>query len=263
MIKYLLPALLFVTGTFASTLSDSTYKDTLKTKGNMDTINTEVKIEQTKPDTGLTAKDVIDKYISAIGGAEKIYGITDRITIMKGTVQGVKITITSYQKAPNKLKQKIKAGSNEQVIIFNGEKGIMEMAGEKREITGSELEKLKYESTLTLLTDLEYYGIRLNLAGIEKVNDKNAYKVIMTLPSGIKWTQYYDVKSGLKLKEEKYINSPTGLLLQEITYSDYKETEGILFPYKITQSIGFQTMEFTVSSIKINTGLADREFELE
>jgi len=178
-------------------------------------------------------------------------------------VQGVKITITSYQKAPNKLKQKIKAGSNEQVIIFNGEKGIMEMAGEKREITGSELEKLKYESTLTLLTDLEYYGIRLNLAGIEKVNDKNAYKVIMTLPSGIKWTQYYDVKSGLKLKEEKYINSPTGLLLQEITYSDYKETEGILFPYKITQSIGFQTMEFTVSSIKMNTGIADREFELE
>jgi zinc protease len=263
MIKYLLPVLLFVTSIFASTLSDSISNNTLKTKDNMDTLNAKVKVEQTKSDTGLTAKDVIDKYISAIGGAEKIYGITDRITIMKGTVQGVKITITSYQKAPNKLKQKIKAGSNEQVIIFNGEKGIMEMAGEKREITGSELEKLKYESTLTLLTDLEYYGIRLNLAGIEKVNDKNAYKVIMTLPSGIKWTQYYDVKSGLKLKEEKYINSPTGLLLQEITYSDYKETEGILFPYKITQSIGFQTMEFTVSSIKMNTGIADREFELE
>lgn len=239
---------------FAQQDSIFTGKDSLIT--GTDTVNTEM------PE-GLSANDVIENYIEAIGGEDKIYNIVDRTTIMRGSVQGVNITIISYQKAPNKLKQQIKAGSNEQVIIFNGEQGVMKMADEEKEITGSELEKLKYESTITLLTDIEHYGIKLKLEGIEKVKDKDTYKITMILPSGIKWTQYYDVESGLKLKEEKYINHPMGLLQQEIIYNDYKEVEGILYPYKVTQTIGPQSMEFTVSSVKINTGLADREFEIE
>lgn len=211
----------------------------------------------------MTAKEVIDKYVSAIGGAEKIYRIIDRTTVMKGTVGGVKITITSYQKAPNKLKQRIKAGSNEQVITFDGKQGTMEMAGEEREIIGTELEKLKYESTLTLLTDIEHHGIKFKLEGKEKLNNKNVYKIILTLPSGIKWTQYYDAASGLKVKELKYIQSESGLFEQETTYKDYREVEGLLYPFKIKQSMGSQTIEFTVSSIETNTGLVDREFEIE
>jgi zinc protease len=261
MIKYFLPVLLFFTSTFALAFY-STSNDTLKTKDKKDSLNTEVKIMQTKPDTSVTAEQVIDKYISAIGGADKIYSITDRTTVMKGTVGGVKITITSYQKAPNKLKQRIKAGSSEQVITFDGKRGTMEIAGEEREITGTELEKLKYESTLTLLTDIEHHGIKLKLEGREKLNSKNVYKIILTLPSGIKWTQYYDTVSGLKLKELKYIQSESGLFEQETTYKDYREVEGLLYPFKIKQSIGSQTMEFNVSSIKINTGLVDREFEI-
>jgi zinc protease len=263
MIKYFLLVILLFTSTFASTLSDSTSNNTLKTKGKMDTVKAEVNVEQTKPDTGLTAKDVIDKYIATIGGTEKIYNVVDRTTVMSGTIQGVIVTITSYQKAPDKLKQIIKAGSNEQEIIFDGEKGMMKMAGEDKKIKGSELEKLKFEATLALLADPEHYGIRTKLEGIEKVNGENAYKVTMILPSGIRWTQYYDIKTGLKVKELKYIKSPNGLYQQEIIYSHYKETNGVLYPFKIKQTLGTQTMVFTVDSIRVNTGLTDREFDIE
>jgi zinc protease len=252
MTKHLFPIFLFFcANAFAQNFPDSSSveNDSLKTENVKDTI--------------LTARDVINKYLLAIGGEDKIYNIVDRTTIMRGSVQGINITIVSYQKAPNKIKQQIKAGGNDQIIIFNGEKGIMEMAGEKKKITGAELEKLKYEATITLLTDPEHYGVQLSLEGIEKVEGKDTYKVIMTLPSGIKWTQYYDVESGLKVKEQKLINSPMGSFQQEIIYDNYKEAEGILYPFKIKQSIGAQNMEFTVSSIKINTGLADREFEIE
>ncbi len=259
MIRIIIIIFLFVTLTgYSKTLPDSIKStiDTLEEGNSQDTVKTQV------PE-GLTARDVINKYVKAIGGADKIYNIVDRITIMRGSVQGINVTITAYQKAPNKLKQIIKAGANEQVIIFNGEKGIMELAGEKEEIKGGELEKLKYEATLTLLTDPEHYGLKLNLDGIEKVDGKNAYKVIMTLPTGIKWTQYYDVDSGLKVKEEKYINTELGLIEQEIRYDDYKEVEGLLYPFTIRQSIGAQSMEFKVSSVKINTGVVDREFEIK
>ncbi|RPI72968.1 MAG: hypothetical protein EHM47_07075 [Ignavibacteriales bacterium] len=249
--KYFLLFLLFLPPLYSQQDSISDQTDTLKLKDADNQIN------------GVYAEDVIKKYLDAIGGSDKIYNIIDRTTIMRGSVQGINVTIISYQKAPNKLKQQIKAGANEQLIIFNGEKGVMQMAGESEEITGSELEKLKLEATLTLLTDPEHYGIKLNLEGIEKVEGNDAYKVIMILPSGLRWTQFYDTESALKVKEQKYINSPLGLFEQEIIYDDYKEVEGLLYPFTIRQSIGAQSMEFTVSSIKINTGVADREFEIE
>ncbi len=255
MTKICLIVLLFFTiNSFAKNLFST--NDSLKNKSDEDTTSLQV------PE-GLTAKEVIENYISAIGGAEKIYNVVDRTTVMSGTVQGVDITITSYQKAPDKLKQIIKAGSNEQEIIFDGKKGIVKLADEDKEIEGSELEKLKFEATLALLANPEHYGIKTKLDGIEKVNSENAYKVIMILPSGIKWTQYYDIKTRLKVRELKYINSPNGLYQQEIIYSDYKESGGILYPFKIKQTLGAQTMEFTVDSISINTGLTDREFEIE
>ena len=110
--------LFFITiNSFAKNLEDSTLavKDSLENETLKDTVDLKV------PE-GLTARDVIKNYVTAIGGADKIYGIIDRTTIMTGSVQGVDISILSYQKAPNKLKQQIKAGSNEQVIIFDGKK---------------------------------------------------------------------------------------------------------------------------------------------
>jgi zinc protease len=212
---------------------------------------------------GITAEKIIKNFIDAIGGEDKIYNIVDRTTVMRGKVQGINITMISYQKAPNKLKQQIKAGANEQVIIFDGEKGIMSAAGQRQEITGSELEKLKLESTIALLTDPGYYGIALSFEGAEKIDSVNAYKVVMTLPSGIKWKQYYNTETFLKVKESKYVNSPMGLFEQHIYYNDYREVDGMKLPFKIKQTVGTQSMEFTVSSVKINSGLTDREFEIE
>ena len=241
-------------------ISDSTITNSPDTSNAIenlsDTLDTDI------PE-GLTAEEVIDNYIEAIGGEDKLYNIVDRTTIMRGSVQGVNVIIVSYQKAPNKIKQEIKAGTTDQEIIFNGETGVMIMGGKETEITGTELEKLKYEATIALLPELEHYGITLSFEGIKIVDSVDAYEVIMTLPSGIKWTQYYNTETHLKLKESKYIKTPTGLFEQEIWYDDYTEVEGIKYPFKIRQKIGSQSMEFTVSSIKVNTGVADREFEIK
>src|SRR3989339_912448 len=97
----------------------------------------------------LKAKEVINNYVAAIGGADKIYNIIDRTTIMTGSIQGINVTIFSYQKAPNKFKQQIKAGNTKQVIIFDGEKGMMSLAGEKVQGTGGGTGKTKDGHYLT------------------------------------------------------------------------------------------------------------------
>lgn len=54
-----------------------------------------------------------------------------------------------------------------------------------------------------------------------------------------------------------------GLIETTTYYSDYKEVDGKLYPYKIKQSMGPQSFEMTVSSIRVNTGMDDSIFELE
>jgi len=212
---------------------------------------------------GLTPENVIDNYIEAIGGRENFDKIQDRTTEMTGKVQGFDVRITAYQKAPNLFRQDIEASGMDQNIIYNGEAGAMLINGNKQEITGSELEKLKYEATLDLLLNLDSLGINLRLAGIEKVNNKDSYKIEMVLPSGTKWIQYFDPETGLKVKESKSISAPQGNFTQEIFYEDYREVEGVKYPFTIKQTLGPQSFTFTVDSIKVNSGVEDEKFEIK
>ena len=130
-------------------------------------------------------------------------------------------------------------------------------------IEGSQLEKLKHEASIHLILDLDSLGVKLKLAGMEKVNGKDAYKIEMSFPSGTKWIQYYDSKTGYKVKESKNITTPQGTFTQEVLYSDYKSVDGVKYPFTIKQSVGPQKMDFSVDSIKINTGIPDTQFELK
>lgn len=203
---------------------------------------------------------VLEKYLEAIGGKDALSKVEDRTTIMRGTAMGQSLTIIVKQKAPNKMRQEVKAGGMDQTIIFDGEKGIMKAATQSVEVTGKELEQLKIEATMELLLDIESAGIKLTFEGTEKINGKDAHKIKMTLPSGIRWFSYFDVESGLKVKEQKELQTQMGLIEQVIAYDNYTEVDGIKYPFKLTQSFGPQSVEMTVSSVKVNKGLADDIF---
>lgn len=205
-------------------------------------------------------KVVLEKYIDAIGGRDAFEKVEDRTTIMRGTAMGQSLTIIVKQKAPNKMRQEVKAGGMDQTIIFDGEKGVMKAATQKIDVTGKELEQLKIEAAMELLLNPENFGITLSYEGIEKFNGKDVYKIKMTLASGIRWFTFFDAESGLKVKEQKEMQTQMGLIEQNVTYDNYTEVEGIKYPFKITQSFGPQSVEMTVSSVKINKGLSDDIF---
>ena len=218
------------------------------------------KPDSTNNSESVDPKIVLEKYIDAIGGRDVLSKIEDRTTIMRGTAMGQALTIIVKQKAPNKMRQEVKAGGMDQTIIFDGEKGVMKTATQKVDVTGKELEQLKIEASLELLLEPESFGVKLSYEGTEKVNDKNTYKIKMTLPSGIRWFTFFDVESGLKVKEQKEMQTQMGLIEQTVAYDNYTEVDGIKYPFKLTQSFGPQSVEMTVSSVKVNKGLSDDIF---
>jgi len=211
---------------------------------------------------GLTADDVIDSYLEGIGGREIFSAVEDRTTILHGQIMEQSLSIVIKQKVPNKLRQNIRSGEMKQTIIYDGTKGVMIIGDKKTELDNKELEKLKVEARMNFLLDPEAYGVSLELTGIATVDSTLCYKIVLITQESANWVQFYEIYSGLKIKEVKEVETTQGSFQQETYYSDYKEVDGLKFPFNIKQSFGMQTIEMNVSSVKLNAGLKDSVFEI-
>ena len=217
----------------------------------------------TAPANTAYAKEILKKYITAIGSEDLLRSVKDRVIDMKGIVQGVETEITFYQKSPNKLCQKIIVGEVEQKIIFDGSKGMKIIGETNQKITGDELVKLSFDAIMNLILEPEIYNVKLQYGGLEKMDDRDSYKILLTLPNGAEWIQYYDMETGLKILDSKDIITPQGKYQQITKFDDYREIEGVRYPFKVKQYLGNQTLDFTVESIQINTGISDDVFSIE
>jgi zinc protease len=210
----------------------------------------------------ITAMAVIQKYIYAIGGMEKFKSVKDRTTVMTGYAMNQPIDIVIMQKFPDKLFQELNVGEVSQLIYYNNGKGVLIIGDEITGIENKELERLKVDATMQLLVDPEKYGIKTEFLQNEMVDSIDCYKIKFTLPSGLRWFQYYDVATSLKYKETKEVQTNQGLFEQETYFSDYRDVDGLQYPFKINQYLGLQEIDLTVKSIEINSGLDDKIFEL-
>src|ERR1035438_10678994 len=146
-------------------------------------------IPSIKAADSLSAYQIIQKYIEVIGGREKLSKIEDRLTEMKGNVQKVDVQMTIYQKQPDKFKQIIHAGEVEQTILFSDDKGYLKINDQVKEILGGELAKLKNESTLNLLLNLDTNVIHISCLGIDTIENRLAYKILLKNSSDRKSTR--------------------------------------------------------------------------
>ncbi len=216
-----------------------------------------------KVEASVTAKSIIDNYVTAIGGKANLVKIKDRTISMKGTVQGMQIKVDISQKAPNKYLSLLDAGVMKQKTVFDGKSGKMSAMGNEKIFEGDDLLQLELEGTLNIFLDYNSAGITTKVTDVEKIDGKDAYVLSLTLPNGKVWMNYFDKESGLLVKESKTLETPQGNFTQSTLLKDYKEVEGVKYPHKITQSVGPQTMEFEVTSIKVNSGLSDDLFNVK
>ncbi len=212
---------------------------------------------------GITAQTVLDNYVKAIGGKDKLLSIKDKTTKMSGEVQGMKISMTISQKEPNKYYQFMDAGVFQQKTVFDGNKGYSEAMGQRKAIEGDKLKMMKMQADIHSIINYDKYGIKVKLTGLEKVNNEDAYKMELETPWNTKMTQYFSVKTGLLLKQTTPISTPQGAFTQTINFSDYRDVNGLKFPFKIEQQMGPQSITLKVDSIELNKGLSDDLFKAD
>ncbi|TCD12557.1 insulinase family protein [Pedobacter frigidisoli] len=222
-------------------------------------------VAATSTATTKSAKEVIASYITAIGGEAAIKKITSLQQNGEMDMQGQKLTVTIKNMAPNASSMEISmAGQTAMKQVFNGTTGYAMQMGQKAELTGDDLTEKKedkgFVNQLFYATD----GTKVESAGTAKVGTADAYKLLITSPSGKKKTEYYDVKSGLLLKDEKTVTKGTVEISQSTEYADYKKVGDVLFPHTLTQSVqtpqGAQEFAIVIKEIKINPPFKAEDF---
>jgi hypothetical protein len=227
----------------------------------------ETKAPETKPPTAAklpTVKEVLDKYVQAIGGREAHEKIKTRMT--KGTVElaplGVSGTAEIYASAPDKSYSKINlAGLGEIIEGFDGKTAwsINPIQG-NRDKAGDELAQTKLAAAFHREVNLEKLYPKMEVTGTEKIGDKDAFVVVAT-PTGLDpQTFYFDQKTGFLLREDSTLVSPQGKMAVKTFYDDVREVDGVKLPFKIRAVLPQFEIATTVTEVKNGVAVDDKMF---
>jgi hypothetical protein len=201
---------------------------------------------------------IIDNYIKAVGGKANVSKIKNSVLVMEADFQGNAIVIRGISDQENgRMLQETSVMGNvaQKTVLANG-KGKMSGMGQEQELTEEMVSVLKAQTYVFPEMHYKDLGYVLEAQGTEKIDEEDAYKLIITAPNGMKTVEYYSVSSGLKLRTS---SDATG----EISYLDYTEIEGVKVPTKlaIKNPMLPVTLEAKMISLKFNQVLSDEDFK--
>lgn len=219
---------------------------------------------------GITAAQVMNSYIKAIGGEDNIKAIKDIKVVMNGKMnmggQEIELKLVEMKKAPLKYSQSVEIpamGMVAQKQVFNGTSGYLEAQGQKMPLEGDQLAEVKSQADIYADLHPEKYGIERTVSGMDKVEGEEVYVLDVVKANGSKSKEYYSKNTGYLVKSVTTQETPQGAMTATTKYGDYKEVPGTGYwlPHSVTIENGPQVIPATVESVAINQGIADSEFE--
>lgn len=210
---------------------------------------------------GMTALDVVDNYIKAIGGKDMLLNVNTLVSNMDVTIPGApfKPMAISKQMMPNKISFEMKANMGGQTMSlmkrnFSGEKGYMEQQGQK--MLMSEEEIMEAKNVEGIFEELYYSDDQTELLSINSIDGEDVYKIKVVKNEKTSY-RYYSVESGYLISEEEEDENKN---ISSTKYGDYRSVNGIMMPYFMQVNAGGQNLEFNTTEVMVNTELKDSDF---
>jgi zinc protease len=138
---------------------------------------------------------------------------------------------------------------------FDGENGYIEQMGQKIPFEEDQINSEKEKLGLFEETYLD--SNKMEIISLNPIDGKDLYKIKVNGKS----FRYYDAATNLLIIKEETVNVAGNEITSITKYSNYKEIEGVLFPYKREITSGPQTVVFEISSIKFNEEIDDSFFK--
>jgi outer membrane lipoprotein-sorting protein len=211
------------------------------------------------------AETVLDKYVQALGGRAAVEKLTSRV--IKGTMDnsddGTTSPIEVYAKAPA-LYASIRTVPDYGVVatIWNGstgwtknpESGIQAMGR-----TDAAYASRAYDFYRDL--KLKQLYPTMNVSGPVEIAGSAAHIIEATSADGKSEKLYFDAKNGLLVRwDYERITFEDGIIPFEVYFEDYREVDGVKFPFTMRRQTPDYTLTFKFSDVKHNVPVDDAQF---
>lgn len=207
----------------------------------------------------ITALNVLEKYIIAIGGSEKLGSINSISIEANVTIPGApfKPKAIIKEKSPNSssLVMSVEGMGTLMTQKFDGNNGYMEQMGQKIPMEKDQIDSSK--SKKGLFEELYMTSSEIELVNLGPIDGNDAYKIKIKENS----FRYYDAETGLLIMTEETTEQAGNSITSITKYSDYKEVDGIMYAFKREILAGPQKINFEIISVKFNEEISDEFFK--
>jgi photosynthetic reaction center cytochrome c subunit len=212
-----------------------------------------------------TVDAIVEKYVTALGGAEAIRTISSRVqkgTILVGGMAGGNETpIDVVTKAPNKRVSITHMPSGESFTAFDGTSGWLGNAGRPaREMSAAESGAASLDAEFYLALRLKEIFTQLRRGRPEEIAGVPCETLIGMGPGRPPVRLYFDSKSGLLLRMVRYAETPLGRNPTQIDYADYRAVDGVKIPFRWTLARPNGRFTIQLADVKTNVPVDDGRF---
>ena len=214
-----------------------------------------------------TAEQIIDKYLDAIGGAQKLAAL--KSFVGRGTYAGyetdfAKFPAEIYAKAPNQRTTIVHPPGGDNTTAFDGNIGWVAATNTQLPIdplTGGELDGVRLDAEMAFPGNIKQDLTRL-MVGFPPVDldDHHVQVVQGTAQGGSRVKLYFDKDSGLLLRLVRFADTALGLNPTQIDYSDYREVAGVKMPFHYVVAWTDGREEFDLTDVQANVAIDAAKF---
>jgi len=214
-----------------------------------------------------TADELINKNIQAHGGLEKLKAIKAvKMTGKMSMEGGLEAPFSFQKKRPDKIRieftiqgltgiQAYDGATAWQLMPFMGSKDPQKMPEDDRKDI---IEQADFDGPLV---DYKAKGNTVEYVGKEDVEGTETHKLKLTLKNGDVRYLFLDPETGLEMKATAMIKREGVEASVDSFFGDYKEVNGVVFPYAIEQKVaGKPGPMFSVEKVELDVDIADSIF---
>jgi hypothetical protein len=216
------------------------------------------------PDTSLSANQILDKYIEAVGGAGRLAKMTSFAG--KGTYSGfdtgfAEVPVEVFAKAPNQRTTVVHLDYGQNVRVYDGRNGWFagpDSPAPLVTLTTGTLDLARMEALVAFPAGIKQ-AFSQWIVGTSLIDDNEVQIVQGTAPGLLPVNLYFD-KSGLLVRLVRWNQTAVGPVPTQIDYSDYRDVAGIRMPFTWTVSQTYMQMTIKLTEVQPNVAIDAARF---
>jgi outer membrane lipoprotein-sorting protein len=212
-----------------------------------------------------TADQILDKYLQALGGAQRLAALTSYVA--KGTYAGYgpekfPRPAEIWARAPNQKTVVLRdPTSGDNVTVFDGRGGWISAPFRPVDVLqlhGAELDAARAEAELTFPVNIKQALTNMRSSG-DFINDRTVLAVQGNKGNALV-TMYFEADTGLLSRLVRSTPSPVGRVVVQTDYSDYREVAGVRLPFKWTTSWFDGRTSYELTEVQPNVAIDAARF---